>query len=107
MSYLPLILGSWSIVATLAALVLALDVGVQRRRIEYLEALAAGDWQTVDRMMGIAADHDARRHVLRGDRPGVGPALRADHRRRHRAVVAAAVGGRARRHRVAGGADAA
>lgn len=59
MSYLPLILGSWSIVATLAALVLALEVGVQRRRIEYLEALAAGDWQTVDRMMGIAADPDA------------------------------------------------
>lgn len=59
MSYLPLILGSWSIVATLVALLLALEVGVLRRRVQYLEALAAGDWETVDRMMGIAADPDA------------------------------------------------
>lgn len=54
--YLPLILGSWAMIATLAALLLALEVGVLRRRIEYLEALAAGDWKTVDRMMGIAAE---------------------------------------------------
>lgn len=64
MSYLPLILGSWSIVATLAALLLALEVGVQRRRIEYLEALAAGDWQTVDRMMGVATEKKTQEETV-------------------------------------------
>lgn len=51
--YVTLILTAWASFATIGATWLALEVGVLRRRVEYLEALTNGDWPTVDRILGI------------------------------------------------------